>query len=120
LIIKLDFASDIPIYQQIRNQIVLGISRGDLKPGQQLPTTRHLASESGINTMTVNKAYQLLKQEGYITSDRRKGTIISEMGNTGLPAKAKEFLLLAASEAKISGMSETEFLEICKSYYLQK
>ena len=66
MIIRIDEYSDVPIYMQIRNQIVMGISSGELKPGEQLPTVRALALEIGINTMTVSKTYQLLKSEGYI------------------------------------------------------
>ena len=66
MVICIDEVSEIPIYKQIRNQIVLGISDGRLQPGEQLPTVRALAEEIGINSMTVNKAYALLKQEGYI------------------------------------------------------
>ena len=59
MIIAINEYSDIPIYMQIRNQIVLGISDGRLSPGEQLPTVRGLAAEMGVNSMTVNKAYQL-------------------------------------------------------------
>lgn len=60
--------SSIPIYVQLRNQIVTGIGKGKLKAGDSLPTIRQMASDIGINTMTVNKAYQLLKAEGFIES----------------------------------------------------
>ena len=73
MILRLDFSNEIPIYMQIRNQIVTGIADGGLKPGERLPAIRALADESGINMMTVSKAYQLLKQEGYIAADRRSG-----------------------------------------------
>ena len=76
MVICIDEVSEIPIYKQIRNQIVLGISDGKLQPGEQLPTVRALAEEIGINSMTVNKAYALLKQEGYIVTDRRNGARI--------------------------------------------
>lgn len=76
MVICIDEISEIPIYKQIRNQIVLGISDGRLQPGEQLPTVRALAEEIGINSMTVNKAYALLKQEGYIFTDRRNGARI--------------------------------------------
>ena len=72
-----DFESKTPIYQQLRDQIVVGIAEGRLTPGEKLPTIRALADESGINMMTVSKAYQLLNNEGYIVTDRRKGTLIS-------------------------------------------
>ena len=62
MLLHLEFDSDIPIYQQIRDQIVVGIADGHLRPGQQLPTIRALAAETGVNMMTVSKAYQILKQ----------------------------------------------------------
>lgn len=58
---SLDNDSSIPIYVQLRNQIVTGIGRGELKEGERLPTVRRLAEDAGVNTMTVNKTYQLLK-----------------------------------------------------------
>ena len=73
MLLTFDFSSDTPLYIQLRNQIVVGIANGRLTPGEKLPTVRALAEESGINTMTVSKAYQLLKQEGYITTGRRFG-----------------------------------------------
>ena len=73
MILKLDMNSTVPIYVQLRNQIVMGIGHGDLKGGGRLPTVRQLASDAGVNTMTVNKTYQILKAEGYIQTDRRQG-----------------------------------------------
>ena len=69
MIIELDMNSSTPIYVQLRNQIVMGIGRGELKLGESLPTVRQLAQDIGVNTMTVNKAYQILKTEGYIKID---------------------------------------------------
>ena len=66
MIIKLNMTSEIPIYVQLRNEIVLGIGRGELKAGEQLPTVRQMAADIGVNTMTVNKSYQILKAEGFI------------------------------------------------------
>ena len=70
MIIELDMSSSTPIYVQLRNQIVKGIGKGELKTGEKLPTVRQLASDAGVNTMTVNKAYQILKNEGFIRTDR--------------------------------------------------
>lgn len=78
MIIELDMNSSTPIYVQLRNQIVMGIGRGELKLGESLPTVRQLAQDIGVNTMTVNKAYQILKTEGYIKIDRRHGAIVSD------------------------------------------
>ena len=56
MLLQLDFSSDLPIYLQIRNQIVLGIASGALVPGERLPTIRTLADEAGGIMMTVSKA----------------------------------------------------------------
>ena len=119
MIISINEMSEIPIYQQIRNQIVQGISDGRLSPGEQLPTVRGLAEEIGINSMTVNKAYSLLKQEGYIFADRRSGTRVrKEFAVTKeLSEKSKELLQQIISEAKVSGMTKEEFFEICGKLY---
>lgn len=71
MLIRLDMASATPIYVQLRNQIVMGIGTGALKVGEKLPTVRQMAADAGVNTMTVNKTYQLLKAEGFIEIDRR-------------------------------------------------
>lgn len=119
MVISINETSEVPIYQQIRNQIVLGISDGRLKPGEQLPTVRALAGEIGINSMTVNKAYALLKQEGYIYTDRRNGAHVrkefSEVKE--LTEKSQELLQQIISEAKICGMTQEEFLKICENMY---
>lgn len=78
MILNFNFSSKVPIYIQLRNQVVIGIAEGKLKPGEKLPTIRRLAAESGINMMTVSKAYQLLKEEGYILTDRRLGTVVAK------------------------------------------
>ena len=118
MLLKLDMASDMPIYLQIRNQIVLGIASGELAPGEKLPTIRALAEQSGINMMTVNKAYGLLKQEGYITTDRRGGTVVSgSRGAAGLSERYTGALKIIAAEARLAGMSEDEFAALCRELY---
>ena len=119
MVIAIREGSDIPIYQQIRDQIVLGISEGRLEPGEQLPTVRALAEEIGINSMTVNKAYQLLKQQGYIIADRRNGARVSKTfgNNPQLSLESRELLRRIIAEAKLSGMTQEEFLEECRNCY---
>ncbi len=119
MVIAINEYSDVPIYIQIRNQIVLGISDGRLAPGEQLPTVRGLAEEMGVNSMTVNKAYQLLKQEGYIYTDRRNGAKVREIMNFSkeLSAESKDLLQQVISEAKIRGIEQEEFFDICRKYY---
>ncbi|WP_159881472.1 GntR family transcriptional regulator [Paenibacillus puerhi] len=80
MIIRLDLESDTPIYTQLVQQIVEGIASGRLQPGEPLPSVRTLAGDLGINLHTVNKAYQLLKQDGYIQIHRQKGVVVQPQG----------------------------------------
>ena len=75
--IETDFDSDEAIYVQLMNQIILGIATSRLREGDPLPSVRQLADTIGINMHTVNKAYALLRQEGFVTIDRRKGAVIA-------------------------------------------
>ena len=77
MIIQIDFNSDEAIYLQLRNQIILGIATSRLQEGDTLPSVRQLAEEIGINMHTVNKAYTVLKQEGYVKVDRRRGAVVA-------------------------------------------
>ena len=99
MIIKIDFNSDEAIYVQLCNQIIMGIATEQLKVGETLPSVRQLADTIGINMHTVNKAYSVLRQEGFLSIDRRKGAVISidvdkiraleEMKENLLPVLAK-------------------------------
>lgn len=75
--VQIDFESDEAIYIQLRNQIIMMIATADIREGDALPSVRQLAENIGINMHTVNKAYSVLKQEGFIQLDRRKGAVIS-------------------------------------------
>ncbi|MGX7124904.1 GntR family transcriptional regulator [Enterococcus viikkiensis] len=79
MILEIDPHSEEPIYLQLRKQIILGIARGELAPNEQLPTVRQFADELGVNTMTVSKGYQQLREEGYLLTDRRKGTVVAPL-----------------------------------------
>ena len=74
--IEIDFNSDEALYVQLRNQIVLGIATNQYQEGESLPSVRQLAESIGINMHTVNKAYHVLRQEGFIRLDRRNGAVI--------------------------------------------
>lgn len=77
MIIEIDFNSDEALYIQLRNQIILGIATNRFREGDPLPSVRALAGSIGINMHTVNKAYTVLKQEGYVKVDRRRGAVIA-------------------------------------------
>ena len=119
MVLRLREESDIPIYLQLRNQIVAGISDGRLSPGERLPTVRSLAAEIGINAMTVNKAYQLLKQEGFILIDRRHGARVRERfaGTAELSRESEAQLRALAAEARAKGMGRDAFLRLCAAAF---
>ena len=76
MLIEIDFNSDEAIYMQLTNQIIMGIATSRLREGDALPPVRQLADTIGINMHTVNKAYSVLRQEGFVTIDRRKGAVV--------------------------------------------
>ena len=77
MIIEIDFNSEEALYMQLRNQIILGIATAQYHEGDLLPSVRAMAEEIGINMHTVNKAYHILKQEGFVRVDQRKGAVIA-------------------------------------------
>ena len=115
MLIAINTLSPTPIYEQLRDQVVLGISSGQLTPGEELPSVRRLAADLGINFHTVNKAYSVLADEGYLVVDRRKGTMVSrEIKQSGdFRSKLSEKLLLLTAEANLQGISIEEFLQTC-------
>ena len=112
MLLRLDFSSDVPIYQQIRDQVVVAVASGQLAPGDKLPTIRTLAEEAGINMMTASKAYQLLKTEGYITTGRRDGATV-RIPAAGAAPKTVEDLRLRLCELRLAGMDRADILELC-------
>ena len=97
----------------------MGISSGELEAGEKLPTVRDLALEMGINTMTVSKAYQLLKTEGYIMTDRKNGARHrTEIKKEAYISDAnKTELKRIVSEARISGVEKQELLSLVEKYW---
>jgi len=77
MLINIDFQSEEALYIQLRNQIIIGIATSTIQEGDVLPSVRQLAEDIGINMHTVNKAYSVLRQEGLLTIDRRRGAVIT-------------------------------------------
>lgn len=96
MILEIDPHSEEPIYLQLRKQIIIGIAQGELKPGEQLPTVRQFADELGVNTMTVSKGYQQLREEGYLITDRRKGTLVAPLPVSSKKTSVENLTLLLA------------------------
>ena len=77
MLIDIDPDSESPLYQQLRDQVVVGIAGGSLKPGEPLASVRQLAGQFGINSATVGKGYDLLRQEGLVRTSRRSGSVVA-------------------------------------------
>ncbi len=77
MLIEIDFNSNEALYLQLCDQIIMGIATSQYRQGDVLPSVRQLADSIGINMHTVNKAYTVLRQEGYVKVDRRRGAVIA-------------------------------------------
>jgi GntR family transcriptional regulator len=71
LLIVVDPSSGVPVYRQLMDQIKFHVASGLLGPGDELPSTRVLSSELGVNPMTISKAYSFLEKEDVV--ERRPG-----------------------------------------------
>jgi len=78
--IQIDLEADVPIYEQLKQEIIAGIAKQALLPGEKLPSVRGLAADIGVNLHTVNKAYHQLRDEGYILIHRQRGVVIHPDG----------------------------------------
>ena len=116
---EIDFNSDEAIYIQLRNQIILQIANETLKDGVSLPSVRQLADSLGVNMLTVNKAYTILKQDGYLKLDRRKGAVVCvEIADKSVHAEemCKDFKIMVA-QAKCKNISLEEIHYMIEKVY---
>lgn len=119
-LVQIDFDSDEAIYIQLRNQIILGIATSRLREGDSLPSVRQLAEEIGINMHTVNKAYSLLRQEGLLTLDRRRGAVIRiDADKLFAMEELRRELQVTLAEAVCKNTSREEVHGLVDEIYLQ-
>lgn len=118
MLIKIDFNSDEAIYMQLRNQIIMGIATMEIREGDSLPSVRQLAESIGINMHTVNKAYTVLKQEGFVKMDRRRGAIIAiDLDKIKAIEELKKDLLVALAKSSCKGISRQEVHDLIDELY---
>lgn len=116
--IELDFNSDEALYIQLRNQIIMGIAATRFKEGDALPSVRQLAEMIGINMHTVNKAYTVLKQEGYVKVDRRKGAVIAiDVNKLQAAAEMKKELKVLLAKGSCKNISRQEVHALIDEIY---
>lgn len=118
MIVQIDFNSNEAIYVQLRNQIIIGIANDDIREGDNLPSVRELAENIGINMHTVNKAYSILKQEGYLKLDRRRGAVIAiEVDKYKATLELLEEMKVVLAKAICCGLSRDEAQELVSRIY---
>lgn len=118
MFIEIDFNSDEALYLQLRNQIIIGIATSRFQEGDALPSVRQLADTIGINMHTVNKAYTVLKQEGYVKVDRRKGAMIAvDIDKIQAIEDVREDLLVTLAKASCKNISREEVHALIDEIY---
>ena len=116
--VKIDFNSEEAIYIQLRNQIIYGIATSQIQEGDNLPSVRELAEYIGINMHTVNKAYTILKQEGYVKLDRRKGAVIAiDIDKMQAIEEMKEELRVILAKAICKNIGCPEVYEVVQEIF---
>lgn len=117
MMIQIEPESDIPIYQQITNQIIVGIAKGSIQPGESLPSVRTFAADLGINMHTVNKSYHQLENKGMIRIVPKSGAIISSPQdfNESSFERLKDDYKLLIAESLVVGMSNEQIQELVSS-----
>ena len=109
--LEIDFNSDEAFYVQLCNQIIIGIATSRLQEGDPLPSVRQLADQIGINMHTVNKAYSILRQEGYIRLDRRTGAVIKALEDM------KKELLMTLAKGSCRNITREEVHQLIDEIY---
>ncbi len=118
MIIEIDFNSDEALYLQLRNQIIMGIATAQFHEGDSLPSVRQLADSIGINMHTVNKAYTVLKQEGYVKVDRRRGAVIAiDEDKASTLEELKRGLQVILAKGSCKNISKEEIHELIEEIY---
>ncbi|MBO5474051.1 MAG: GntR family transcriptional regulator [Lachnospiraceae bacterium] len=118
MFIEIDFNSDEAIYMQLRNQIIMGIATSKFREGDMLPSVRQLAEHIGINMHTVNKAYTVLRQEGYVKVDRRKGAMIAvDIDKIQAMEDVRNDLLVTLAKASCKNISREEVHALIDEIY---
>ena len=118
MLIEVDFNSDEALYLQLCNQIIMGIATAQFREGDSLPSVRQLADLVGINMHTVNKAYTVLRQEGFVKVDRRKGAVIAiDVDRLRTIAELKKELRVILAKGSCKDISREEMHALIDEIY---
>jgi len=118
MIIEIDFNSGEALYHQLCNQIILGIATSKIREGDSLPSVRQMADNIGINMHTVNKAYTILKQEGYVRVDQRRGTVVAvDMDRLKTLSELKRELRITLAKGSCKNITKEEIHQLIEEIY---
>lgn len=122
MLIVIDHNSRIPIYEQIKTQIIALINSGVLAPGDKLPSLRALASDLSLNFNTIKKVFALLEADGVIESRQGAGFFVTAgaVENKNVLAKAEEELRLTFARVRDAGLSEEAAIRILSEIYTKE
>ena len=116
--------SDVPIYEQIKQQVKSAIMSGNLQADETLPSLRTLAKELKISVLTVTRAYTELEQEGFVKNIQGRGCFVlgqgSELLREQLICKIENNLLEAISAARVANLSEEELHHLLRILMAEK
>ncbi len=116
--IEIDFNSDEALYLQLCNQIIRGIALTQLREGDSLPSVRQLADDIGINMHTVNKAYTVLRQEGYVKVDRRRGAVVCvDTDQRRALEELRRELLVVLAKGSSRGITKEQVFSLIEEIY---
>lgn len=121
--LRLDDRSGVPVYIQLREQLLYAIARGVAAPGEQLPTVRQIAVELAINPNTVNRAYAELERQGVLETQRGRGTFVAEIPEPAArprSAKLRELTERFIAQARTMGFDAGEIVRAVKTQSTQE
>ena len=123
LYVHINFESDLPIYEQLKNELKRGIAQNLLRAGERLPSVRDMATDIGINLHTVNKAYKQLQQEGYLQIHRQRGVVVHPDGppvtDEAHIQQLREVMQPLIVDAICRKLSQAEFEALCHDLFTE-
>ena len=112
---SIDPRSGVPFYRQIIERVKYGIVRGQLSPGDQLPTVRQLAADLSVNLNTVVRAYREMEIEGVLDTQQGSGTFVSnhrpDIGELEMSRKLDQIITELLARAHGYGLTLDDVLE---------
>lgn len=120
--LNIDKRSRVPIYEQVKNQIIMLIRLGVFKPNSQLPSIRSVALDTGLNVNTIKRAFSDLEADGVIYSLPGRGSFVSSTGikNKNIFKKAMDEVKVSVENAKAKGIPQEECIKLIEQIYSQK